>query len=312
MNKSVIIIFSGEPQRLDAFLARTIPDLSRGVLKTLILNGKVTVNGILRKPAWPLSPGEKIRVDWPAAPGGADPLKPLIVYEDADILAVSKPPGLMIHPLSPAWEKAREAAFAGEPTLASMLLASRPEIVLSVLPRAGIVHRLDRGTSGIMLIAKTVRALRDLIGQFRERKVRKTYIGAVCGEVSEDEGLIEAPLGRATGSKRMRVSRYGRESFTGFRVLKRKPGYTLLELSPKTGRTNQLRVHLSWIGHPVVGDSLYGKAKTGRLMLHSLRVAFRHPSTGKKTACEVPLPGEFRKEWKKLSGMDIKQGGNNA
>lgn len=178
----------------------------------------------------------------------------------------------------------------------------------------GLVHRLDRGTSGVMLVAKTPRSQEKLLAQFRERKIEKTYTGVVHGELEKDSGIIEAPTGRIDGSKKIIVSGIGRYAATEFKVILRKKGYTLLELYPKTGRTNQIRVHLLWIGHPVVGDLLYHgkprkqssasegleKVPASRLMLHSKKIVFVHPATGRKTSVESPLPEDFKKEWEKL------------
>ncbi|GAI36619.1 unnamed protein product, partial [marine sediment metagenome] len=145
--------------------------------------------------------------------------------------------------------------------------------------------------------------------QFRERKMEKTYTGVVHGEIEKDSGTIEAPTSRIAGARKITVSGIGKYTSTEFKVILRKKGYTLLELYPKTGRTNQLRVHLLWIGHPVVGDSLYHgqsrKQRAGlsasRLMLHSKKIVFAHPATGRKTSVESPLPEDFKKEWKKLT-----------
>lgn len=321
--------FAGSSRRLDSFLAGEFREFSRGFLKKLILDGAVTVDNVKRKPAWLLASGNRIHITWPEPrlcglpPGDASRpskeksrIEPLVLYEDKDILAVSKPSGLMVHPLGPSWERAYDASFAGEPTLVSWILSARPEIASSGVTRMGLVHRLDRGTSGVMLVAKTPLAQEKLLAQFRERKIEKTYTGAAHGELEKNKGIIEAPTGRIAGSKKITVSGIGRYASTEFEVILRKKGYTLLKLYPKTGRTNQLRVHLSWIGHPVVGDFLYrGKSvqpappefmrdreqPAPRLMLHSKKIVFMHPVTGRKTSVESPLPEDFTKEWKKLT-----------
>ena len=297
--------FTGSPQRLDSFLAGEFREFSRGFLKKLILDGTVTVDNIKRKPAWLLASGNRIRITWPGPSKEKSQLESWILHEDKDILAVSKPSGLMVHPLGPSWERAHDASFAGEPTLVSWILSARPEVASSGVKRMGLVHRLDRGTSGVMLVAKTPRSQEKLLAQFRERKIEKTYTGVVHGEIEKDSGIIEAPTGRIAGAKKITVSGIGRYASTEFKVILRKKGYTLLELYPKTGRTNQLRVHLLWIGHPVVGDLLYhGKsvqpAPAARLMLHSKKIVFAHPATGRKTSVESPLPEDFKKEWEKL------------
>ena len=254
-----------------------------------------------------LSAGSKIEIKWPQAPSdNGTPLESWILREDKSLLAISKPSGLLIHPLSPCWETAPEASFAGEHTLVSMILSCRPEITASGATRMGLVHRLDRGTSGAMLIAKTPGAQEILLKQFHDRKTEKIYIGAVHGEVKNNTGIIEAPLGRAQGSKRIRVSGVGRQSLTHYKVLSRKRGVSLLELYPKTGRTNQIRVHLAWIGHPVIGDNSYSKMRDScRLMLHSKKIIFTHPGTGRKTSVEAPIPEDFRDKWLELSGEKI-------
>lgn len=271
----------------------------------MISDGSVTVDGKKTKPSFQLSEGDLIAIAWPRPSKKEESLGSLVLYEDRDVIAVSKPAGLMVHPLSPSWEKAPSASYAGEKTLVSMLLSFRPELASSGVDRLGLVHRLDRGTSGVIVAAKTPSAQKSLMSQFRDREVGKIYIGAVKGEVKKDEGIIDAPLGRISGSMKICVSGLGRPALTEFRVLSRKNGYSLLELYPKTGRTNQLRVHLSWIGHPVVGDTLYSGGKASRLMLHSGKIVFKHPSTGRKKSIECPLPEDFRKEWKTLTGEKL-------
>ena len=168
------------------------------------------------------------------------------------------------------------------------------------MPRAGLVHRLDRETSGVMVVAKTQEFQAEMVALFSNREVHKTYHSIACGEVPDNEGTIDVPIGRVAGGK-IKASDVGREAVTDYKVLERKNGFTYIELYPRTGRTNQLRVHLSWLGYPVLGDWLYRGATADRLMLHARRIEFNHPLTGKKLKFEAPVPNDFLAAWKRVT-----------
>ena len=168
----------------------------------------------------------------------------------------------------------------------------------------GLVHRLDRDTSGLMLVAKTPEAQEALQIQFRERLVEKVYIGVVGGVPAKKTGSIDAPIGRASGFKKIKVWEYGRAALTDFKVTEKTGKHAMLEVYPRTGRTNQIRIHLEFIGHPIVGDRLYAGERAARLMLHSREITFLHPSKNKKMTLSVELPEDFRQEWAKIKKGD--------
>lgn len=293
-------VFSGEPQRVDAFLAMQLDGYSRVLVKEFILKGAVLVNGEKCRPSLLLEEGNTVEmvIDKPKA--SAKKLEDIIIFEDKHIIIINKPDNLLVHPLSPSWETNSDAVFAGEETLASLLISCRPEISESGVLRTGIVHRLDRETSGLMVIAKTFEAQDSLLDQFQNRQVEKLYNCVSCGEIKEDLGRIDVPIGRIAGQK-IKASPIGRESLTEYQVIERKNGYTLVELTPKTGRTNQLRVHMAWLGYPVLGDWLYGGEKASRLMLHARKLKFTHPLRERTTEFEAPWPRSFASEWDRVS-----------
>lgn len=294
MEKEKIFEFKGDAQRLDVFLAGQLDGYSRGIIQEMIKDGAVSVDGHARKPSFPLSAGNVVKITLAKPQVEPGRLESMIVFEDDYLLAVSKPSGLLVHPLGPSWEQVSQAAFTGQETLVSLLMANRP--VFAKLDRAGLVHRLDRETSGIMLVAKKTKVQEALVRMFQEREVGKLYNCIACGEIKEDKGLIDVPIGRIAGG-RIKASPLGRPALTEYTVVKRASGHTLLDLVPKTGRTNQLRVHMSWLGHPVLGDSVYGGSPAARLMLHSKKISFIHPVTKKKMKFESPLPEDFASCW---------------
>lgn len=275
-------------QRLDRYLADHIL-LSRSHVERLISERRVTVDGATAKAGYRLRGGEIIVASLPPE----NPAQPVpeylpltILYEDEMLLAVDKPAGMVVHP-APGHKRG---------TLVNALLAHRPE--LASLNRAGIVHRLDRYTSGLLLVAKTEEAHRTLQRQFRLRQVHKVYLALVKGRLIPEEGRIEAPLGRDPRHRqRMTVVADGRRASTAYRAHAYFENYTLLEVQPETGRTHQIRVHLSAIGHPVVGDRLYGPHSTTfrlrRCFLHAWRLGFTHPTKGEWLELEVGLPLEL-------------------
>jgi 23S rRNA pseudouridine1911/1915/1917 synthase len=295
--KRTELVYSGVPVRLDVFLTQSGENLSRSYARRLIEEGLATVNGERKKPSYLLGENDRVVI---AGPGEAQPeLSGLIVFEDRALIAVSKPAGLAVHPNPPGWETNPEAAMIGEPTLVSMIYAARPEMAEG-LERLGLVHRLDRDTSGLMLIAKTQEAQRTLKEGFRERLMEKTYIGAVAGIPDKRTALIDAPIGRASGFKKIKVWEYGREAVTEYAVREKGRACALLSIHPMTGRTNQIRIHLAHIGHPIIGDRLYGGPEAERMLLHSFSLVFSHPATGKETRLEVPIPDDFKRVWKKF------------
>ena len=293
-------------ERLDRWLSRQLPELSRARVQKLIRGGRVRLDGeIVKKPSTPLAPGTRLEVELPPLEGPAiepEPIPLEILYEDEDLVAVNKPSGMVVYPAAGhAHGTLVQGLLHGGRTLATAAGAERP----------GVVHRLDKDTSGVIVFAKTDRAYYDLVKQFKERTVRKVYLALVHGLLEEDEGVIEAPLGRDPHHPLLvgvrAEGRGGRPALTRFRVLRRVPdepsgpeakGVTLLEVYPHTGRTHQIRVHLKAIGHPIVGDPVYGPKRSSpglpeRLMLHARRLELTHPRTGERLRITAPLPPEF-------------------
>lgn len=281
-------------ERLDLFLARRLPQTTRSRARRLIDEGLVTVDGRLpAKAGLALEPGQRVRVTRPPVEPSAltpEPVPLRIVYEDDDLLAVDKPAGLTVHP-APGHQSG---------TLVHALLAHCPQLSeAGGAGRPGIVHRLDKDTSGLILVAKTDAAHLALARQLKERTVEKTYLALVEGRPDPPQGVIEAPIGRHPRARqRMAVVERGREARTHYRALREIDGRTLLEVRPETGRTHQIRVHLAAIGHPVVGDAVYGRRGARpqglrRQFLHAWRLAFTHPRTGARVTLEAPLPEEL-------------------
>lgn len=293
------IVFDGYTRRLDVFVTDELPDLSRSLVQKMIKDGKVTVNGKTVKPSWPLTRGETVVITLPQAHAQRD-LKELLIHDAKDFFVLIKPAGLLVHPQSPIWEENPETVFSTEETLVSVILASPPKGFDPATPRAGLVHRLDRETSGVMVVAKTPEFQAEMVALFANREVHKTYHSIACGEVPDDKGTIDVPIGRVAGGK-IKASDIGREAITDYKVLERKNGFTYIELYPRTGRTNQLRVHLNWLGYPVLGDWLYKGATAERLMLHARKIEFKHPLTGKKLCFEAPVPQDFLDAWKRVT-----------
>lgn len=290
-----------EGLRLDRFLAMKMPDWSRAQLTQLIKRGSVLVEGKRLAPDARLKPGAMIEValtaEAPAASAGK--LEHWIMHEDKDILVLNKPAGLLMHPLSPTWLSAPEAALESEPSLAAALWRLGP--AQRAVPRVGIVHRLDRETSGALLVAKNAAAFASLTEAFRDRRVRKIYRAIVRGRPAKKLLRVEAPIGRPPGKKRVVVTALGRESSTEFSVVKSCAAAALVEARPLTGRTHQIRAHLSFLDHPVAGDPDFDtggvEPKPPRLMLHAYAISFAHPGTGKTVTYRAPLPKDFRDFW---------------
>jgi 23S rRNA pseudouridine1911/1915/1917 synthase len=277
-------------ERLDVFVARLLPELTRSRVQRLIDDGHVAVAGQRARPSLRLEEGQRVSVEVPPAVAleaqpEAIPLD--VIFEDADLLAVNKPPGMTVHPAP------------GHPssTLVNAILAHCGDLSgIGGVLRPGIVHRLDRDTSGVILVAKNDATHQALAKQLKERTVEKTYVALVEGTPKPAEGLIDAPIARDPRRRqRMAVVAGGRASVTAYRVVERFKGTSLVEARPKTGRTHQIRVHLAAIGHPIIGDRVYGKASqiVGRQFLHAARIAFEHPSTGQRMDLEAPLAADL-------------------
>ena len=280
-----------QPQsRLDRYLAAQFAEQSRAVVQRWIKSGWVLVNAKEAKAGMALKPGDVITLSLPA-PTSTELLPeaiPLVIlYEDEDVIAVDKPAGMVVHP----------AAGHRSGTLVNALLHHFPGLEgVGEQGRPGIVHRLDKDTSGIILVAKNARAHRHLQAQFKERSIHKTYLALVHGQMKEQEGLIDAPIGRhARHRKRMAIvpAHRGREAQTRYEVIAYYDMNTLVAAHPLTGRTHQIRVHLASVGHPVVGDAVYARRdvyKLGRHFLHAHRIQFQRPADDTPITLESPLP----------------------
>ncbi len=286
-------------ERLDAWLARAAPEHSRARWQQLIRAGGVRVNETTRKPNYRLAAGDRIAFDAPPPPEPitltpeAIPLA--ILYEDADILVINKPPGLVVHP----------AVGHERGTLVNALLHHCRDLGgIGGEQRPGIVHRLDQDTSGVMVVAKNERAMQRVGNQFRNREVRKEYQALVWGCPEPPQGRIETRIGRSSGNrKKMSVQvPGGRPAVTHYRVVEEYGAVSLLAVRIETGRTHQIRVHMAHIGHPVVGDAMYGRGRRDplpapavRQMLHAASLSFTHPTTGDRLEFIAPLPDDLRR-----------------
>ncbi len=282
-------------KRIDVFLTDKLKDNhSRTFIQRLILNKDILLNGRAVKPNQKLNLSDTIQVTVPESTAhqiNPEDIKLKVIYEDDDILVIDKPSGLVVHP----------GAGNLSGTLVNALLAHTRNLSAVNPQRPGIVHRLDKGTSGVMVVAKNNLAHLKLIKQFSTHRIKKKYIAIVKGKVECDEGIIDLPIGRHKRDfKRQAVSFVNaRPAVTNYKVLRRFDDYaTLLELNPQTGRTHQLRVHLAHLGHPILGDSKYGTAAQPdfpRLALHALELGIFHPQTKKFLSFSSELPAEFTK-----------------
>ena len=220
MPETKTIIFDGYTRRLDVFVTDELPELSRSIVQKMIKDGHVTVNGKTVKPSWPLTRGETVVITLPQAHAQRN-LKDLIIHDARDFFVVIKPAGMLVHPQSPIWEENPETVFSTEETLVSVILANPPKGFDPSTPRAGLVHRLDRETSGVMVIAKTPEFQTEMVALFANREIHKTYHSIACGEVPDDKGTIDVPIGRVAGGK-IKASEVGREAITDYKVLERK------------------------------------------------------------------------------------------
>jgi 23S rRNA pseudouridine1911/1915/1917 synthase len=289
-------------RRLDRWLAERLPHHSRARLQALIEAGRVRVDGIPRKPAQRLRGGQRVEVEVP--PPAPETLEPepgalAVVFEDADVLVLDKPAGVVVHP----------GAGHARGTLAAAVLAHAPGTAGVGGPRRpGIVHRLDKETSGLLVVAKTARAYEALVAQLARREVARRYLVLVHGRVTGTQGVVDRPIGRHPHDRlRMAVRSEGRgkRAVTRWRVLERFSDFTLLEATLETGRTHQIRVHLASLGHPVAGDRVYGSRRGRGLRplpvpleghaLHAAALAFTHPVTGQRLELAVPCPARIER-----------------
>jgi 23S rRNA pseudouridine1911/1915/1917 synthase len=299
-------------ERLDVFLREHFPTLSRGAIQRLIAQGDVRVNGEAVKPTHHPHAGEEIEIHWPEAkPAETKPeaIPLTVLFEDRNLLVLNKPPGLVVHP----------SAGHEEHTLVNGLLHHCHGQLSGIggVARPGIVHRLDKDTSGCLVVAKNDATHLALAAQFAQRQTRKVYLALVCGEMATQKGDIRAAIARhPSHRKRMAVTGGGgREAWTSYRVLQRLRGATLVEAQLHTGRTHQLRVHFHHLGFPLVGDQTYGKRQNGvltdktgyaapRQMLHALSLTFIHPETDEAMSFEAVLPADFREALIELERHD--------
>jgi len=303
---SIQVAAKDQGKRLDQFLSEADLHLSRSQAKKLIGEGMILLNQKPTKPSAHLKKGDIVSGILPKPEPLAlnpEPLPITILYEDRSIIVVDKPQGMVVHP-----------AY-GNPsgTLVNALLYHCKDLAgINGVIRPGIVHRLDKDTSGVMVVAKDDLAYHELTKQFKNRAVEKVYLAIAYGQFKKEEGLIDSAIGRHPSQrKRMSIrSKKGRTAITRWRVVERLDGFTLLEIFPQTGRTHQIRVHLSSIGHPILGDPLYGRKgrpgaihdpilresirKINRQALHAHRLAFRHPQTGERLEFESPIPQNIK------------------
>jgi 23S rRNA pseudouridine1911/1915/1917 synthase len=286
-------------ERLDRFVTDALPEFSRGYVQELIEQGRVLVDGVARKSKFKMTFGQVVVVDVPQPEIEAivpEPIPLSVVYEDRDVLVIDKPAGLVVHPAP------------GHPrgTLVNAVVHHAPDIALAGSNRPGIIHRLDKDTSGLIAVAKTDRARTTLVPQWEGRTVQKTYLALATGEIGPEEATIDVPIGRDPAQRqRMAAIRTGRPAVSHLRVLEKLPGSTLVEVEIETGRTHQIRVHLAYIGHPVAGDTVYGGPReiagvpVDRQFLHAAKLGFTLPD-GRAVTFSAPLPADLQEVLERL------------
>ncbi len=291
---------NGAGIRLDRYISQHYGELSRSYAQQLIKEGWVTVNERVVKASTRLEIGDRVRVELPPAETISlvpEEMELKIVYEDDDLLVIDKPAGLAVHP----------GAGRSSHTLVNALLAHCPDLAgIKSSLRPGIVHRLDKDTSGLMMVAKSDVAQASLSSQLKAHTVLKKYLALVNGRLAPLSGAIEAPIGRDPRQrKRMAVVSEGKEARTVYRVVRYLGDYTLVEVTLETGRTHQIRVHLSAIGHPVVGDAVYGKRTPflARPFLHAQILGFKHPRTGQYVEFRSELPAELEEALESIATL---------
>ncbi|MCM6931156.1 RluA family pseudouridine synthase [Enterococcus italicus] len=302
MTEELKISITEEKGRIDKVLAEKLANYSRSQIQLWLKEACVKIDGVVVKANYKVQKGDRITIQIPE-PETLDliaenlPLE--IVYEDADVAVINKPQGMVVHP------------SAGHPngTLVNALIYHLNSLSsINGVIRPGIVHRIDKDTSGLLMVAKNDQAHEDLAKQLKDKTSLRKYVALVHGVIPHDKGVIRAPIGRSTVDRKMQaVVDNGKDAVTHFQVLERYDDYTLVELQLETGRTHQIRVHMQYIGYPLVGDPVYGLKRTIKgngQFLHAKLLGFTHPSTGEKMVFEAPLPEIFKKTLAKLPKSD--------
>lgn len=272
--------------RIDVLLAQRFPQYSRAALRKLFDLKLIKRNGIEVRPGEKIRPAQSVEIDLGPLQQEPEVIPLPIIFEDSDVVVVDKPAGIISHARGRFWQEASVASFIRSRVVEAMKQAEQETDTQGVVraQRAGIVHRLDRATSGVMICAKNPEAMRYLQRQFHDREVQKTYIAVVSGKLEHETAIIDAAIARNPHDpKRFFVDASGKHAETAYTVLQSNDHHSLVELTPKTGRTHQLRVHLNYIGHPIVGDELYGGETAARLMLHAYSLTIQIPSGEQKT-----------------------------
>ena len=282
-------------ERVDACIARLVSDVSRSAAQRLCEDGQVLLNGAPAKKNARVAPGDVLELTLPEpqpTQAQAEDIPLDVAYEDADVIVINKPKGLVVHPAAGHWEG----------TLVNALLHHCRDSLSGVggALRPGIVHRIDKDTSGLLIVAKNDFAHQKLAAQLQDHTLARTYVCIVCGKLREDAGTVSAPIARDKNDrKKMAVRPDGKPAVTHWQVLARYPGYTYVQCKLETGRTHQIRVHMASLGHPILGDTVYGhkKPELGQTTqcLHAKELTFRHPRTDEPVTVTCPLPEEFER-----------------
>ena len=282
-------------ERVDACIARLVSDVSRSAAQRLCEDGQVLLNGAAAKKNARVAPGDVLELTLPEpqpTQAQAEDIPLDVAYEDADVIVINKPKGLVVHPAAGHWEG----------TLVNALLHHCRDSLSGVggALRPGIVHRIDKDTSGLLIVAKNDFAHQKLAAQLQDHTLARTYVCIVCGKLREDAGTVSAPIARDKNDrKKMAVRADGKPAVTHWQVLARYPGYTYVQCRLETGRTHQIRVHMASLGHPILGDTVYGhkKPELGQTTqcLHAKELTFRHPRTDEPVTVTCPLPEEFER-----------------
>jgi len=280
--------------RIDVYLAETFKSHSRSTIKKMIENGQVLVDGKVIKPGYRLKTGEKIYFDNSVVLEEVEikpePIKLSVVYEDEDLLVVDKPAGMVVHPACGNWTG----------TLVNALLFYSKNLSDIGGPfRVGIVHRLDKDTSGLLIVAKNNAAHKKLAVQFANKTIVRRYVGFVSGVIEQDAGVIDAPVGRSAFNRKLMIVSHdpgkSKSAQTKFFVKQRYKNFTVVDIEPKTGRTHQIRIHMAHIGHPILGDAQYGhRMLLQRQALHAAFLRFRHPVTKEYIEVNAPIPSDMK------------------
>ena len=282
-------------ERVDACIARLVSDVSRSAAQRLCEDGQVLLNGAPAKKNARVAPGDVLELTLPEpqpTQAQAEDIPLDVAYEDADVIVINKPKGLVVHPAAGHWEG----------TLVNALLHHCRDSLSGVggALRPGIVHRIDKDTSGLLIVAKNDFAHQKLAAQLQDHTLARTYVCIVCGNLREDAGTVSAPIARDKNDrKKMAVRPDGKPAVTHWQVLARYPGYTYVQCKLETGRTHQIRIHMASLGHPILGDTVYGHKKPelgqNTQCLHARELTFRHPRTDEPVTVTCPLPEEFER-----------------